>query len=116
MSEAPDVTASAANKVTAAKPRPLRRFGAVLDRTGTRLLVWINGVTPDEGEWIDERYLPATLHEEGATFDVWLYDDEPITHGAYTLQVSPTTGEPYTDDELFGVAGPPRTDSGRGGA
>ena len=89
----------------ALKPRPLRRIGAVLDTDDARLLVWIPGVTAAGGEWLDKRYLPATLHDDEATFEVWLYDGEPIMRGAYTLQVSPTTGAPYTDEELFALTG-----------
>lgn len=87
-----------------ARPRtPLRRVGAVMalaeDEPAAR--IWINGVTEAEGVWVPLACLPATLHEDGATFDVYLDDGQPIETGAFAQQLNPRTWEPWTDEEVF---------------
>ena len=53
----------------------IRRFGVVKAVTNSGLLVWINGLTSDEGQWIDAPSgVPGSLLWEGATFDVSGYE------------------------------------------
>ncbi len=77
---------------------PRRRIGAVLDIRGDKLVLWISGLTPEDGvvTRIPPRF-PGWLAFEGATFDClgddlssalflvqsrdWMSDDELLAHG-----------------------------------
>lgn len=82
------IEASRTGMDTILEKHPWRRVGAVLGITTEKLLVWVNGVTPDEGVWIDRKWIPPVLHtfSDDATFDVWLADGEPLEHGRFAPQ------------------------------
>lgn len=79
---------------------PKRRLGAVLTigQNEPKARIWINGVTESEGVWVPLGVMPATLHHDGATFDVFLDDGQPIETGAYAQQLDPQTWEPWPDE------------------
>lgn len=68
--------------------RRKRRLGAVLDAADGRVLIWINGLTPDEGVEVPvPRGMGGWFIREGATFDVTGVDDvSQIAGGTYRLQ------------------------------
>jgi hypothetical protein len=78
-----------------------RTVGAVLQAGGSRLKLWLAGVTSEEGEWVQlPSQMPGWLCEPGRTLEAFLTDGD-LSAARFAYQVGS-----YVDDpkDLFAVA------------